>query len=437
MTIKTIIKSDYKKTLIGIIPKDWELKKFKNIAIRKSERFDPLQNPNVKDLELDSLEQKSGKIINVHNSTDFKSSKYTFFKGDVLFGRLRPYLRKYWLAEFDGVCSTEIWVLKNKKNITSEYLFYSVQTKYYLRFADISSGTKMPRSDWSIVKNAKLPIPPLPEQKAIADCLTTWDKAIEKQKKLIAAKKLQKKGLMQQIFNGQLKVENACPEQGRRGQLIQAKDGEDFTKDWKEVKLGDLGKTFNGLTGKTKDDFGVGSSFVSYLNVFRNNKIEENTSFDYVNIGSLENQNTLNYGDLIFTTSSETPNEVGISSVILFKPQEKLYLNSFCFGMRLNDFSILKPEFAVYLLRGQSFRKEMYKLAQGSTRYNLSKTSFIKIQITVPSIEEQIAIAEILQTADKEIELLEKQLTQLELQKKGLMQVLLTGALRLCSGTNG
>ena len=412
MTIKTIIKSDYKKTPIGIIPKDWEVKKFENIVIRKSERFDPLENPNVKDIELDSLDQKTGKIINIHNSSDFKSSKYTFLKGDVLFGRLRPYLRKYWLAEFDGVCSSEIWVLKNKKNITSEYLFYSVQTKYYLRFADISSGTKMPRSDWSVVKNAKLPIPPLPEQKAIADCLTTWDKGIEKLTQLIASKKEQKKGLMQQLLTGKKRL-----------------DG--FEEEWKEVRIDALGETFNGLTGKSKKDFGEGKPYVTYLNTFRNNKIDEKIKFDYVHIKEGENQSKLKYGDLIFTTSSETPNEVGMSSVVLFSPIDDLYLNSFCFGLRLNNFNTLNPGFAVFLLRGICFRSEMYKLAQGSTRFNLSKSSFKNVILKLPVVQEQIAIAEVLTTADKEIELLEKKLETFKTQKKGLMQVLLTGEKRI------
>ena len=164
---------------------------------------------------------------------------------------------------------------------------------------------------------------------------------------------------------------------------------------------------------------------------FNNNSITEETNFDYVEVKEGENQVQLKYGDLVFTTSSETPNEVGMSSVILFHPKKELFLNSFCFGLRLENFEKLNPGFAVYLFRDDQFRKEMYKLAQGSTRFNLSKTGFRKIHLLVPSIKEQTAIAEILQTADKEIELLEQKLEAFKEQKKGLMQVLFTGEKRL------
>ena len=289
----------------------------------------------------------------------------------------------------------------------------------------------------SNIEKTELPIPPLPEQKSIAACLSTWDKGIEKLTALIEAKKQQKKGLMQQLFNGQLTInsEQLSIDNGQLSmnnvQLKRVENEEDGLKGWKEVRLGDIGETFNGLTGKTKDDFGEGKPFVTYLNVFNRNTIDEETNFDFVKIDEGENQTKLKYGDLIFTTSSETPDEVGMSSVILFDSKEDLFLNSFCFGFRLYDFKQLKPKFAAFILRGNDFRSEMYKLAQGSTRFNLSKSGFRKIIIKIPSIQEQTAIAEVLSTADKEIELLEKKLEAMKMQKKGLMQVLLTGEKRL------
>src|SRR5699024_9378522 len=101
---------------VGIIPEDWEVKRFKELAKRSSKRFDPTTNESKKDLELDSFEQGTGRILNVYDSKDYKSSKNFFKEGDVLFGKLRPYLRKYWRATFDGVCSSEVWVFQNKKS---------------------------------------------------------------------------------------------------------------------------------------------------------------------------------------------------------------------------------------------------------------------------------------------------------------------------------
>ncbi|HZK58116.1 MAG TPA: restriction endonuclease subunit S, partial [Clostridia bacterium] len=107
------------------------------------------------------------------------------------------------------------------------------------------------------------------------------------------------------------------------------------------------------------------------------------------------------------------------------------YLNSFCFGFRLDNFEILMPGFARFLFRGNMFRKDIFKLAQGSTRFNLSKTEVLKLYVKLPAVQEQKSIALILSTADREIELLTEELELLKQQKKGLMQLLLTGIVRV------
>ena len=110
---------------------------------------------------------------------------------------------------------------------------------------------------------------------------------------------------------------------------------------------------------------------------------------------------------------------------------EELYLNSFCTGFRLYDFNLIHPEYASHYFRGEEFRIALNKISQGITRFNLSKNGLSKISLTLPSIEEQLAIAQILSTVDKEIELLEKDIEQEKLKKKSLMQLLLTGIVRV------
>ncbi len=144
----------------------------------------------------------------------------------------------------------------------------------------------------------------------------------------------------------------------------------------------------------------------------------------------MDNQNRVKYGDIFFTVSSETPDEVGMASVMLDEIDE-LYLNSFCFGFRLIDFNTLVPEFSSYFLRAKTFRTEINKLSQGATRFNLSKNNLMKLNIILPPIEEQTSIAQVLQAADKEINLLKAKVEKLKEQKKGLMQVLLTGKVRI------
>ena len=210
-----------------------------------------------------------------------------------------------------------------------------------------------------------------------------------------------------------------------------ARKNERFSQPWKEVKLGEIGTTYMGLSGKNKDNFGQGSYFIPYMNIYQNNRINPQ-QLELVEVGEGEKQNIVKYGDIFFTTSSETPKEVGFASVLLFKPEQNIYLNSFCFGYRLNDFQSLLPEYASFLFRSTQARKIMYKLAQGATRFNLSKNELMKEKIYIPSdISEQQAIANVLSTADYEIDLLNKKLILFKEQKKGLMQQLLTGNIRV------
>lgn len=198
--------------------------------------------------------------------------------------------------------------------------------------------------------------------------------------------------------------------------------------DWDIKRLGSLGKTFTGLSGKNKDDFGEGFQYIPYKNIFQNSIID--ISFmDLVKIKPNETQSKVKYGDLFFTTSSETAEEVGMCSVLL-EEVENMYLNSFCFGFRFDDFEILDPRFSSYLFRGEQIRQEITVLAQGSTRFNLSKSQLQKLKIPIPPLPEQQKIASILATWDNAIDVTKKILSNLEIIKKGMTINVLSGKIR-------
>lgn len=135
------------------------------------------------------------------------SIKNRFQPGDVLFGKLRPYLRKHLLATFPGVCSTEIWVLRpNCKECLPAYLHALVQTDQFLTAATVSSGSKMPRAEWSFVADCVFLIPPIPEQHIIASILTTADDEIRQLEAKAGALERQKKGLMQKLLTGEIRT---------------------------------------------------------------------------------------------------------------------------------------------------------------------------------------------------------------------------------------
>ena len=161
-----------------------------------------------------------------------------------------------------------------------------------------------------------------------------------------------------------------------------------------------MGSTFTGLSGKTKEDFGHGDAkFITYMNVF-SNPIADLQMTETVEIDS--KQNCVKAGDVFFTTSSETPEEVGMSCVMP-ENAENTYLNSFCFGYRPTEKFDLN--YIAYVLRSKSFRKEMKFLAQGISRYNISKSKVMEVAIPVPSLDEQRKVGQYFSNLDNLITL--------------------------------
>jgi len=161
-------------------------------------------------------------------------------------------------------------------------------------------------------------------------------------------------------------------------------------------KLGGLGDFYGGLTGKTKSDFQNGNSkFISYMNVYKNPAIDIGSA-DFVKVSAGERQNSVQYGDILFTGSSETPEECGISSVMVNPTDEMYYLNSFCIGFRLNNPGILNPQFSKHLFRSAELRKQINRTANGVTRFNVSKQKLSKVIIAIPPLPIQEEIVRIL-----------------------------------------
>ena len=192
---------------------------------------------------------------------------------------------------------------------------------------------------------------------------------------------------------------------------------------WEQRKLGDIGKTFTGLSGKTSNDFGHGEAkFLPYLNIF-NNPIADVYFLESTEID--KSQNEIKYGDVFFTTSSETPEEVGMSSVWLGN-SGNIYLNSFCFGFRpLIDFN---PYYFGYLLRSDSFRKPVTVLAQGISRFNISKNKVMEINIPLPEKLEQEKIGQLFYKLDSLITLHQRKCEKLQAVKKGLLDKMFPAA---------
>ncbi len=415
MTAKNNIPAGYKDSAVGIIPQEWDVKRVKDLGSVITGSTPPtadVSNYGSEYMFVSPADLSDNQKYVLSTEKMLSSKGYAISrkmpKGTILYTCIGSTIGKIGIASRELTSNQQInAVICNDK---TEYLYYALLFTTG-RIKMLAGEQAVPIINKSEFENIKLAVPPMEEQRKIAEILGVWDEAIEKQSRLIEKLELRKRALMQRLLTGRTRLPG-------------------FTTPWQKVKLGEIGKTYNGLTGKSKEDFEDGNAkFIPYINVFLNEKVNID-KLGVVSVDESEKQNKVQYGDIFFTVSSETPDEVGMASVLL-EYIDDTYLNSFCFGYRLNDFETLNPIFASYILRGDRFRNYMMVLAQGSTRFNISKNEVMKLRIELPSLPEQKAIAEVLTAADNEIATHRKKLDALRLQKRGLMQQLLTGKTRV------
>ncbi|WP_431230474.1 restriction endonuclease subunit S [Paenarthrobacter nicotinovorans] len=200
--------------------------------------------------------------------------------------------------------------------------------------------------------------------------------------------------------------------------------------------LEDIADTVSGLNGKSKIDFSGGSArYVSYKNAFANLAVDQEAQ-DFVQLATGERQNQLREGDIVFTGSSESLDEVGMSSVVLIEPEEPLYLNSFCFAVRLRRPEILDPRFSMYLFRSTPVRRQICASASGVTRINVSKRRFMKTRVPLPPLRVQHEIVRILDSFTKLEAELELELDARQRQRLALARTLPNAPYSLAPGPN-
>ena len=365
----------------------WEQREFGKVVNRLTEMACISELPRV---EYEDIISGIGLLNKDITKKQSNKSGLLFSQGDILYGKLRPYLKNWLIPSFSGIAVGDFWVLK-PENSDSGFIYRLIQTKQFDNVANQSTGTKMPRADWKLVSNTMFYVPILiTEQVIIGRCFSVLDKLItlhQREENALFFNKIS--------INLFLKVAFA----------------------WEQRELGKIGSTYTGLSGKSKVDFGHGKGkFITYMNVFTN---------PIANLGTVEpieiddKQNTVLVGDVFFTTSSETPEEVGMSCV-LTENSPNTYLNSFCFGYR----PIVKFDnyYLAYMLRSVSFRGKITFLAQGISRYNISKNKVMEIEIPIPDFHEQQKIGAYFRNIDNLITLHQRQLERLKNIKSALLE---------------
>ena len=200
--------TEFKDTKIGRIPKSWEISKLGEHCVKATKKFEPSKsNDSHKYIGLEHIISNAHRINGYGDSNDTLSTKTIFTKGEILYGKLRPYLNKVWRAKFNGVCTTEILVLKSKNEFDNGFLFYLLHNHRFIGHTiSHTEGTSLPRANWKDISIFKIPLPSLSEQEKIADILSEADAKIEKEEQEKAHLEQLKKGLMQQLLTGQKRV---------------------------------------------------------------------------------------------------------------------------------------------------------------------------------------------------------------------------------------
>lgn len=404
------LKAGYKLTELGALPLAWDTKALGPLVTITSG-----ESPSK--FDFNNQGTPYFKVEQLNNSTKYQTetpylikSEKRVKKGSLIFPKRGAsiLLNKIRILVSDSFMDTNLMALTPGEDLHGEYLYYALSHIGLWRVADTTS---IPQINNKHINPLVIPIPPEEEQKSIANALSDVDNLLAKLDQLIAKKSDIKKGAMQELLTGKRRLPG-------------------FNKPWGGIRLRDIGTTYGGLSGKSKTDFENGKShYIPFTNVMSNVTIDMN-QLDKVSIKPGEVQNTIRIGDLIFNGSSETPEEVGYCSAVTQLTGD-LYLNSFCFGFRPREEGKVCPLFLAYYFRGPSGRAIMSSLAQGSTRYNLSKNRLLNVELDLPDLAEQEQISAIFSDMDSEISELKSKRAKMADIKQGMMQQLLTGKIRL------
>ena len=413
------IPAGYKPSPLGIIPEDWEVKRLGEIGDFSKGNGVP-KDKIIKDehghpcLTYGDLYTKYDFVIKDIKSfidDDVASESKEIHIGDICFagsgetpediGKCAAYLENY-----PAYAGGDIVILSPNNNINSLWLSYLLNSdiggKQRYKFAQ---GFSIVHIYPDNLKQIQIPVPPLPEQQRIVSVLSLWDTAISKQIALIEQLTLRKRGLMQQLLTGKKRLKG-------------------FEGEWKEVRLGDVASINRGGSPRPIEDY-----------------ITDGDGYNWIKIGDV------GVDAKYITRTEEKIIKEGLSKTRFVKSGDFILSNSMSFGrpyilkidgcihdgwLVIQKYSqTFNIDFLYYILGYDTTLAQYKSMAAGSGVLNLNKEIVKEVQLRIPSIDEQIVIASILVNADKEIEIHKQKLVAMQEEKKGLMQVLLTGKKRI------
>ena len=392
----------YKKTKLGWIPVEWDVVKFEEVMVLQRGYDLPIKNRKNGEFPLIA----SNGIIDSHNEYKVKRPGIITGRSGTL-GKVHFIDNNYWPL------NTTLYT-KEIYNNDPKYLYYFLQSFKIERFG---TGTGVPTLNRNNVHIKYIIRPRIPEQKKIASILTTVDNKIESINNQIEQTEQLKKGLSQELLTKGI----------GHTEFKDSKIGR-IPVEWDVVKLNDLGTFKNGIN-KSKEDFGSGHKFVNLMDVFGKSKVYSQ-QFGLVQATEKELQDfNLIKGDILFVRSSVKPSGVGLTSLVV----EDLYSTIFSgFLIRFRGTNnYIDFKFKKYCFHERDFRHRLLNKSTVSANTNINQDSLKSLHICIPPLPEQKKIATILSAVDDKIEILQSKKSEHETLKKGLMEQLLTGQIRV------
>ena len=413
------VKPGYVQTEVGVIPKEWEVKRLGDVAEMGSGGTPPSSVPAYYDGDIPwasiSDMTKGGKVIlstdrNLTRAGFTNSAAQMFPAGTILYAMYAS-LGECSIAGISLCSSQAILGIRPKNKLSGEYLYYFLTSLKSVVKTLGQQGTQA-NLNKGMVQDFRLSLPPLDEQTAIATALSDVDGLLGGLDLLIAKKRDLKQAAMQQLLTGQTRLPG-------------------FHGEWDQMTLGELFTFKNGLN-KGKEFFGFGTPIVNYMDVYVNTGIHSSMLEGRVSLTKQEIKNfDVRKGDVLFTRTSETPEEIGMASVILDEPDETVFSGFVLRGRPKND--NLCDVFKAYCFRSPAVRNQIISKASYTTRALTNGRILSAVTISVPSVPEQTAIAEVLSDIDAELAGLEQRREKTRALKQAMMQELLTGRTRLVS----
>lgn len=419
--------SDFREAEICALPAEWDVTTIGDVLEPRGESMQPSPNGKTRYVGLEHIDSGNTHLTRWGIEGDVKSTKNKFYRDDLLYGKLRPYLDKAVLAEWDGVCATDILVfVVNQERANPPFLASRLHTSDFLNHAiSTTTGVNHPRTSWQALRAFALALPPLPEQRAIARVLSTIQRAIETQDNLIAAARELKKSLMRQLFTQGMDANGAVKET-EIGVM---------PEHWDVVKLGDIAEIRGGKRLPKGHKFSEKPTPYPYIRVvdLKERTVESNelkflTPEDYHSI----RRYTISSDD-IYISIAGTIGAVGIIPDDL----DGANLTENAAKITIKNRSKLDKHFAMFFLDSEAGQSEISRRTAKTSQPKLALVRVQQIPMPCPPLSEQCEIARILATVDKKIETEEKRKTALQTLFKTMLQQLMTGQIRVTHLLNG